>query len=1102
MTAETVALQLLLHGDLPDVDPAASFALRFEESRQADKLILIPSESMAPRAVRLALGSVFTNLYAEGYPSLRTLIEDEGSLADLELQLALHRRFADRRFYRGTELADVVEALAATRIARLFATDGDPNHGVPVRAEDIHANVQALSGAAANNAVYEALLQPGDTIMGMNLTHGGHLTHGSPYNRSGRYYNSVAYGVSPRTGQLDYDEVERLALETRPKLIVAGASAYPWTIDWRRLRQVADAVPGRAFLMADIAHPAGLVVGGQFPNPIGYADVVTFTTHKTLLGPRGAVILCTDEALGRRIDRAVFPGEQGGPHMNNIFAMAVAFKLAETEAFREVQRRIVANAAALAEGLARRGLRLAYGGTNTHLLLIDLNAIKTKTGEPLKGDVAARLLDLCGIVCNKNTIPGDLNAAYSSAVRLGTVWVTQRGMNEAQTDRLAEVIASLLCDVRAFAYAGSSGAIWRGKVEFDALRRAASAVRDIVAELDSPDTAPPALEPRPDAAKVLSEGRTALLVRGPRARAFLHEACTADVWNLAPGRWTRSLVVGPGGATLAAVTVVRPDGGAPGADAFWVIVDSRAAAAVRDWFVALSDGYVLFDGEDVYAKVQGPVVVVNQGPAEGIAATSDAVARALAELGEGSATGEEVSGLALAEAVARVPGSLAREKPFFVGRSSLPAAGTGPKPAFSFEPKEGNLRRSCLYEEHLRLTSARNMVPFAGWSMPVWYTSIGEEHRAVREAAGLFDVSHMGVLDVRGEHAARFLDLVTTNYVPSLRPGQAQYSYLLAPDGGVIDDILIYCLTPEHYMLVVNAANAEKDKAWLEAVNARAVAIDFDDPSRQVDVAVSIRDLKDPSAGEEQRVDLSLQGPHSLAILQKVAPDQMTRRQLGRLRRSEFLRTSIAGVDTIVSRTGYTGEDLGFELYVHPDRAPAVWRCLLGDGAEYGIKPTGLGARDSTRTEAGFPLYGHELAGPYGISPGGAGYGAFVKLHKGFFIGRSAFIASEQTRTMEIVRFAMNERGVRMAKTGDPVVSKRGEVIGHVTSAVAIEGTQVGLAYVDRRYAGEGTAIGIFPLPRDKGRGTEPAKADLRPGDRVLIHEEATVLSRFPAKKV
>ena len=270
-------------------------------------------------------------------------------------------------------------------------------------------NVQALSGAPANNAVYHALINPGDTIMGMNLLHGGHLTHGSPVNRSGKLYKAVHYTVDPA------DRTDRLRCrrgagqQHKPKLIIAGYSSYPWAVDWARFRAIADAVG--AYLLADIAHVAGLVAGGVYPSPVGYADVITFTTHKSLCGPRGACILTTDAALARKIDRAVFPGEQGGPHVHVFAAMPLTFKLARTEQFRQLQAQIVKNCAALTDRLKERGLRIPFGGTNTHLINLDCSTVNGPDGTALSGDLAARILDMAGIVVNRNTIPGDKSGA-------------------------------------------------------------------------------------------------------------------------------------------------------------------------------------------------------------------------------------------------------------------------------------------------------------------------------------------------------------------------------------------------------------------------------------------------------------------------------------------------------------------------------------------------------------------------------------------------------------------------------------------------------------------------------------------------------------------
>ncbi|MBE9471270.1 MAG: serine hydroxymethyltransferase, partial [Chloroflexi bacterium] len=366
----------LIRADLEEVAPFVADLIRWEEERQARKLILIPSESYAPRAVRQALGSVFQNIYAEGYPPLRMTRAPEERLRDVAWQLAFYRRYADRRFYKGVDYVHFVECLAQRRCAQLFA------HG-SIRPEHIHVNVQPLSGAAANLAVYWALMEPGDTLMGLDLFQGGHLTHGSEFNISGQRYRVVSYGVDPRTERLDYDSIRDLALEHRPKVIVAGYTSYPWAPDWETFRAIADEVG--AYLMADIAHTAGMAAAGVYPNPVGLAHVTTFTTHKTICGPRGAVILTTDEELAQTIDMAVFPGEQGGPHVNKFAALAVAFQIAQTDQFRQLQHQIVANAQALAEGLQKRGLRLAYGGTDTHLLLVDLKSIPTSPSPPLRG---------------------------------------------------------------------------------------------------------------------------------------------------------------------------------------------------------------------------------------------------------------------------------------------------------------------------------------------------------------------------------------------------------------------------------------------------------------------------------------------------------------------------------------------------------------------------------------------------------------------------------------------------------------------------------------------------------------------------------------------
>jgi glycine hydroxymethyltransferase len=382
--------------------------------------------------------------------------------------------------------------------------------------------------------------------------------------------------------------------------------------------------------------------------------------------------------------------------------------------------------------------------------------------------------------------------------------------------------------------------------------------------------------------------------------------------------------------------------------------------------------------------------------------------------------------------------------------------------------------------------------------MPVWYTGVLDEHNAVRKAAGLFDVAHMGVFECSGPHAVQFLDLVCTNYVRWYAPGESFYAYLLDADGRAIDDLLVYRRAADRFLMVVNAANAEKDWAWLTAVIQGEVLLDRARPDLCVLRPATLRDLKDPASGPEMRVDLALQGPASLQTLQALADDPRLRDRLARVRKTGVIECTLSGFDLVIARTGYTGEDIGYEIFVHPERAVALWEALLEAGAPFGVQPAGLAARDSTRTEAGLPLYGHELAGPFGISPAGARFAPYVKLHKPYFVGRPAYLAAEVGRTMEVARFRMKARGVRMPKTGDPVVNARGQAIGWVTSAaVDVNGVILGLAYIQSRYARPGDEVGVFNLP-GKPLTEKSNKADLAPGDKVALADWAALLPRFP----
>jgi glycine hydroxymethyltransferase len=350
---------------------------------------------------------------------------------------------------------------------------------------------------------------------------------------------------------------------------------------------------------------------------------------------------------------------------------------------------------------------------------------------------------------------------------------------------------------------------------------------------------------------------------------------------------------------------------------------------------------------------------------------------------------------------------------------------------------------------------------------------------------------------VSGEHAASFLDVVASNYARWIDPGQSAYTYLLDPDGHVLDDFIMYRRAWDRYLLVVNAANADKDLAWMEAVNSQRVVLDRDYPGMQIEGKVTVRNLKDPSAGADRRVDLALQGPKSLAILQSLTDDADTKRLLAAIRRTDHDQVRLAGIDLIVLRTGYTGEEHGYELLVHPDRAVELWDLLLAKGAPLGIKPCGLAARDSTRIEAGLPLYGHELAGEYGMGPAEAGFAAYVKFHKPFFVGRKHCLEIDAQRKMEIARFRVTEKGVRALRSGDPVINRRGQYIGRVTSCTLVGSNQIGMAYIERRYNEVDAEIGVFPLSHGE-EGLAKQMKELATGDKVSLPVWAVVMRRMP----
>jgi len=856
------------------------------------------------------------------------------------------------------------------------------------------------------------------------------------------------------------------------------------------------------------------------------------------------------------------------------------------------------------------------------MVLVDLRKIETPTGQPLTGEIASRLLDLCGITCNKNTIYDDENAAHPSGLRFGTTWLTQRGFGPEEMKEIAALVARVLRNAHTFQYIYSNGDVGRGKLPFDLIEEIRGAVDRLVTsvcvdalDFDAysgypyhfgvmrPDDGPrqgilaplhiasgaqmeerggwriPAhfgnVDDEVEAAQkgvvVVDESESRLLfVSGERAMNLLHGAATADIMNLAPGEGRRSFFLDAAAELVDAALVIRLDSGGPGGDGFLLCCSPGSSSRLVDWLRGLSDGYILFD-EDVFKKVEGPAVVedlsagdqgttwsslsmIGPGALPVLAKTlglpgEPPLSRATGFEHDGSDgwifrersgdaerlivicpetilrsiwikavdCGAKPAGLIAADRVLEVPltgidlkgadlaaGPLASrvdlEKAYFVGQAALmkDVAPPPPKESWEYDPTEIPLRRTPLYEEHLGLTRKKFLIEFAGWEMPIWYGGIAAEHEAVRTAAGLFDVAHMGVLEVTGRSAERFLDLVTTNYVPWLEEGECHYSYLLRPNGSVIDDILVYKMSPSAFIVVVNASNAEEDEAWLRAAASGEAAIDNDRPWVRTEGSVVIRNLKDSACGGDMRVDMAIQGPASQDILCGIIEDRALRRKVERLGKFDFARGTLVGVDALLSRTGYTGEETGFEILIHPDAAAALWRRLLDEGRDYGLEPAGLGARDSTRIEAGLPLHGHELAGDLAISPIEAGYAPFVRLHKPFFVGRAACLTGIRNLEREVARFRMAAAGGKMARPGSAVVEGRsGTVVGSVTSSTIVGGVQIGMALVQRAYAKEGTALQVYPFfQRDKVTIGE-SLPKLAERDRASAALEAIVLPRF-----
>jgi glycine hydroxymethyltransferase len=1033
--------------DLKTLDPGLFELLKLEDERQVRRLIMIPSESAAPVAVRESLGSTFTNIYAEGYPRPETQSYSEEKIFDYAHMLGTYRRYSNPRFYKGVEYVDVVEALAKRRCAEVFAAN-------TLTADDLYVNVQPLSGAPANNAVYSAFLSPGDTILGMSLLHGGHLTHGSSVNRSGRLYDAQHYTVDPETEHINYDAVLEKALNVRPKMIIAGYSSYPFVPDWQIFREIADSVG--ALFLADVSHIAGLIAAGVIPSPIGFAHITTFTTHKTLLGPRGACIITDNPTYAKKVDKGIFPGEQGGPHINTIASLALTFKLAQTEEFRTLQAQIIKNAVAFADQLQERGLRVPHKGTDTHIVLLDCKSVKAKDGAHLTGDMGARILDIAGIVANSNTIPGDRSTFTSTGVRFGSPWLTQRGLNEAEFRQIADIIADLFAGITPYTLPGRRSPLRRAKVDFavleDAKRRVTKLVDQADALIESTNThGYPhyfSIDDNVDAEWANYK------ISGDEVRLFLCYVLAGDIEALSIGDscWTQ---IHTSDESLRGV-IKREE-----SSTFILSVPGDQAGLVSAWLRNLSDGYIKFD-EDLTAKVPGPIRIVDLTPGAPEAPKDDPVVN---------------------------------KKPYYIGMDKDKHE-SDQLPPFIWEDQQSNqLQKTQLHETHLEMGA--KMVPFAGWDMPVWYSSVLEEHHAVRQAAGLFDVTHMGVYQTEGPDAGVFLDSVCGNDISGLAIGESCYTHFLDPNANVIDDLLVYRRGKEKYLVVVNASNDEKDWAWLNAVRNGEVLVD---KSRPWVVAfgrnVILRNLRDPQAGKDMLVDIAIQGPKSRDILLSLPCSLTEREAIMGLGWAQLCEATLDGIPMVISRTGYTGERMGFELFVHPDHTVTLWKKLLQAGEAHGIKPCGLGARDSLRTEAGLPLYGHEMGGQLKFGVSEAGFGTFIKQYKPWFIGRQAFLERQAKQDGMVVRFSFDEKRTRMAHLGDPIIDERGKVIGTVTScAINSVGSLTGQGYLLNKYLDEGTPIFIYQgAPEKAGK----APVELKKGDRVTLPAPATVISRFP----
>lgn len=1001
------------------IDPHLTDLLEEHDSRQANSINLVASASHMPLNVKRALTSSFMAVNPEGYPPpwLRKLTQTSERPDWAQVRDEYLRR-GDRRYFGGTDLVSALECLAEKRAAEALHTNTAP-------AQSLLINVEALSGSIANTAIQNAILRPGDCVLSMAMSDGGHLSHSSPLHISGQLYRGAYYGTELATGELDYDNIRHLAQQIRPRLIIAGGSSYPLHIDWQKLRCIADAIDPPAFLLADVSHPAGMVATGLYPSPVGTADLTMFTTYKTFCGPHAAVIATCDTELDSRVRRALAPGLQSGPYSYLIAGLAAAFNNAVTAPFYQLQERILQNARILAGHLARRGVPLAFSTTETHMVLIDLKPLG------LQGEAVSRLLDAVGIICNKNLLRGDRNVRECTGVRLGTTIISQMGLGTSHVEQIADTIADV---VHAVPPISNSDVAARNRqtIPYSVFRRAREIVQDLLSTTRAGGSS--SLRSAHNRSKSSVSFATyspptaqdPVEIRGERAAEFLNAICLLDIAHLTIGQSAETTGLNCCDCPMSGIRIRRV-----GDDIFHVQSDGDETTTLYEWLRGLSAGIIQLGHGDTFATAPGPVQI-------GFAADGTFC---LAEP-QRSATDQ-----AVLSQIVQTPPDVNGEPPASSQLNSDP-------------------RTTALYKEHLRCVPLSHFRVYAGWTTPLYYASIAEEHQATRKSAGLFDLGHMGLLGVEGRQAARFVDHVTTSNMSSLENGEARYAFVLDPNGNVLDDVIVYRLSQQRFIVVTNSVNSDRVLAWLWMVLNNQVA----DVGREDDWMrnqVQIRDLSHYSSYDDRLTIMALQGPMSAAVLLRVLDSHIQQDEIGRLRRFEHREVTIGERQAIVARTGYTGEDIGYEILVHPVHAAEVWNSLLRAGSELSIRPAGLAARDSLRIEAGLPLFGSELGGLHNVSPIAAGYAHSIQFMKPSFVGREQLLRRELVRDRKIIRFKGIDAHRRPLRPGDVVTDARGKRIGFVTSATVAGGVHVGMAYVDLEASHLGTEICIFRQSRD-----------------------------------